>query len=480
MVTRQRLQSNEITKSALTSVKEYDSTGHITRREFSIHANNSHKPTWLLACFPNVVLPKRNVVASFRPSSQNSFALQISTRRRCLLTLVPSLTVPTTFLCSTMPGVSRVIVALVASLCVVDAFLLTANHGRHASVMPRNMLEGLSEPAGDDRRLLEFTNLEPIEEPEARRKRIEQEEQRRSRFVSFGDDLWDLRKEMDKLSLRLLDAINDGEDEREKVAREKLRKIEMKDPELVYMLELAEAESAAAEGNKEEAAQHQERAMAARSCLPQFNLDGLWVGKYGSHGYELINVTYAGDTLIATKLTGDKNVPRGEITFQVDLHPLRFSNAKKSGRSGKEPQQALAPIALTEQAARKWGTRKLPRYGGLGQVAEEGFSNNQWMDGQLIIIGDNYFSFAWVPIEQQIFFGRPSAELALKMLREAGVAPLRTPKAFPVPPTLDDSIDIQKEFAQRCLEKTDEIEDEQIALGCIFHDEENPGECYFE
>ena len=37
----------------------------------------------------------------------------------------------------------------------------------------------------------------------------------------------------------------------------------------------------------------------------------------------MINVTYHGDLLIAYKVTGDKNVPRGEITFQVDLNPLR-------------------------------------------------------------------------------------------------------------------------------------------------------------
>lgn len=38
----------------------------------------------------------------------------------------------------------------------------------------------------------------------------------------------------------------------------------------------------------------------------------------------MINVTYVGDQLIAYKVTGDKSVPRGEITFQADLNPLRI------------------------------------------------------------------------------------------------------------------------------------------------------------
>jgi len=60
-----------------------------------------------------------------------------------------------------------------------------------------------------------------------------------------------------------------------------------------------------------------------RSVLPQFNLDGLWVGKYSEQGFEMINVTYAGpdgDTLIANKLTCKKNVPKGQVIFQVDLN----------------------------------------------------------------------------------------------------------------------------------------------------------------
>lgn len=116
---------------------------------------------------------------------------------------------------------------------------------------------------------------------------------------------------------------------------------------------------------------------------------------------------------------------------------------------------------LTDKAAKKWGTKKLPRYAGLGQVAEEGFRNNQWMNGQLIVIGDEYFSFAWVPIEQQIFFGRPSPELALKMLRESGEEPLRVPNHHyeGPPPSINDDVDRQKTYAMRCLEATHDFVD---------------------
>jgi hypothetical protein len=184
----------------------------------------------------------------------------------------------------------------------------------------------------------------------------------------------------------------------------------------------------------------------------------------------MINVTYAGDTLVAFKVTGDKNVPRGEITFQADLSPLR-----------SRKQEPLSPIVLTDKAAKKWGTQRLPRYHGLGQVAEEGFLNHQWMDGQLILIGEDYFSFAWVPIEHQIFFGRPSPELALKMLRDGGGATLKA-KTWTSTPSVDDDLSVLKDYASHCLELTAETIDDDLkgdAFGCIWHGMDSE-ECYFE
>ena len=202
----------------------------------------------------------------------------------------------------------------------------------------------------------------------------------------------------------------------------------------------------------------------------------------------MINVTYAGDTMIAYKVTGDKNVPRGEITFQADLSPAAVRRLKTSrgkfSKLSKEDMKPLEPIMLTDKAASKWGTRQLPRYRGLGQVAESGFENHRWMDGQLIIIGEDYFSFAWVPLENQIFFGRPSPELALKMLREGGKEDLRTKSHWEVPPSMDDDMDVLKEYVASCLEKTTETYEEEMPegepFGCIWHGGGDTEECYFE
>jgi len=326
------------------------------------------------------------------------------------------------------------------------------------------------------RRKLEFKDLEPLEETEARRQRLERDVKNRAKFEKFGDNLWDLRSEMDKLSQKLISAIDQGEGKVEEMTREILRSYESRDPELAYAMAVAELEQAQKTGNVDEIKELQAATESARSCLPQFNLEGLWIGKYGS-SYDLINITYVGDTLIAEKVTGvDSNVPKGAISFQADLNPLKQGNIFRSSED-----DSLHPIVLTEKASKKWGTKKLPRYSGLGQVAEEGFKNRQWMDGQLIIIGDEYFSFAWLPIEQQIFFGRPSPELALKMLRDNGVSSV--PGSFRDPPSLEADLSVQKDFVTRCLEATHEHEDEieGNAFGGIWHhDDESAEECYFE
>lgn len=119
----------------------------------------------------------------------------------------------------------------------------------------------------------------------------------------------------------------------------------------------------------------------------------------------MINVTYVGDTLVATKVTGHSPVPSGEISFHADLSPLT---------TRKEP---LEPIQLGKEAAEQWGAQYLSRFKGKGQVASKGFVNSHFVEGQLIMVNE-YFSFAWIPLNHQVFFGRPSPSLTLKMLQD--------------------------------------------------------------
>ena len=361
----------------------------------------------------------------------------------------------------------------VPSTTVVSAFLPTFLP-RASSIRALNLFGDREE--NEVRRMLEFKDLEPLEETATRRRRLERENESLAQFEKFGDRLWDLRSEMEKLSHELISAIRKGEEHIEEKTREILRDYESRDPELVYALAVAELEQAIKAGRGEDVEQLKAKTEAARACLPQFNLEGLWVGRYGST-YDLINITYVGDTLIAEKVTGAySNVPKGAITFQADLNPLKQGNIFRTSND----DSSLQPIVLTDKASKKWGTKKLPRYSGLGQVAEENFKNNQWMDGQLIIIGDEYFSFAWLPVEQQIFFGRPSPELALKMLRDNGISTV--PKRFASPPAIDADVVVQKDYIARCLEATHEHEDEVEgnAFGGIWHCDGPDGECYFE
>ena len=119
---------------------------------------------------------------------------------------------------------------------------------------------------------------------------------------------------------------------------------------------------------------------------------------YGEHGEQVINITYVDDTLYASKVTGDHNVPRGEKSFTVDLTPCNAS--------------ALPPIQLLND--RKNG--EFNRYPGRGQVSRRGFKDNRYVEGQMILF-EKQFSFVWIPTKHHVLFSRPSPEMTLRLLR---------------------------------------------------------------
>jgi hypothetical protein len=268
-----------------------------------------------------------------------------------------------------------------------------------------------------------------------------QQESSSSRFVQ-GDDLHKLRQQTLELRSELHYARAINNEQRIRQLSRQILDAQRQDAEFMYQVALERLQTASLAGLHEVADEYRVEAELARSALPQFQLEGLWIGKYGE-SFQLINITYEGDVLIASKVTGDQHVPKGQVTFTVDLSPS--SN-----------QKPLDPIELSSpDAVEQWGSRYLQRHSGLGQVAGPGFVNQQWLPGQLILV-NRYFSFAWLPTGHQVFFGRPSAELVLKLLREndRGAA------------------DIQ--YLRRCLEETALLDDEMEVSNGIFrsHDQD--------
>jgi len=267
------------------------------------------------------------------------------------------------------------------------------------------------------------------------KKSVETREGEASKFVT-GDELHRLRHEVLAMRLELQEARRSGSQEEVRKLERSIMKAQQVDAEFVYAVSLERMELAQQEGRFQDAEKHRYRAYDARAALPQFNLEGLWVGKYGDHGYEMINVTYHGDTLIAQKVTGTKNVPKGQVSFEVDLSPNMI-----------EADEFLEPIELGDSAARQWGCKYLQRFSGQGQVAADGFLDSQWIEGQLILV-NNYFSFAWLPINTQVFFAKPTNELILKLMKEdkrkasGGCS--------------------DREFLEKCWEETEYIEDDHV------------------
>lgn len=286
-----------------------------------------------------------------------------------------------------------------------------------------------------------------------------------TKFVS-GDDLHRLRHRVLALRLELQEARRnvDGESSSSSPSDKSIRKVQtleraiMKtqqvDAEFVYTVSLERIELAEQDGDVFNAQRYHKLAMEARAALPQFNLEGLWVGKYGDQGYEMVNVTYQGDVLFAHKVTSrTKYVPKDAETFRVDLSPQLIKERSNSHHNRDNRQQyqndaILSPIELGDSAAEQWGCKYLQRFSGIGHVASEGYQDSRLMDGQLILVNE-YFSFAWLPIGHQVFFGRPTPELILKLMKDEKKKE-----------TGGNSNHSARSFLEKCWEETEHIEDD--------------------
>lgn len=103
-------------------------------------------------------------------------------------------------------------------------------------------------------------------------------QQRQGDFVT-GDDLHRLRKQVLDLRTDLLDARNSDDSRRVLELQRAIMKAQQSDAEFVYNVSRERMDIAESRGRTEEAEWHRFEAMEARKALPQFNLEGLWVGK---------------------------------------------------------------------------------------------------------------------------------------------------------------------------------------------------------
>lgn len=121
------------------------------------------------------------------------------------------------------------------------------------------------------------------------------------------------------------------------------------------------------------------------------------------HGSELVNVTYSGDTLVASRLKHPDSV-----FFQANLSPREYSKQKGD----------LGSIRLDNAATTKWGVDKLDRYPGEGLDAlNKNPSKADPIEGNLIMF-DGYFSFLWIPTRQHVFFSKPKGNRIFELLRD--------------------------------------------------------------
>ena len=146
-----------------------------------------------------------------------------------------------------------------------------------------------------------------------RQSRLTRETTIRNTFAS-GEELFQIREDRTNLQENLRWSQAAGDVVRVRELKAAIKRLEEKDADFVYNNALREMTKAEAikDPTKREFAikQYRTEAAMARSCIPRFQLDGLWVGNYGN-GPQLVNVTYSdAHTLVATKVTGDKFINR--------------------------------------------------------------------------------------------------------------------------------------------------------------------------
>ncbi|XP_053541971.1 F-box only protein 31 isoform X2 [Ictalurus punctatus] len=200
-------------------------------------------------------------------------------------------------------------------------------------------------------------------------------------------------------------------------------------------------------------------------CLPSDLLQpGLFKGTYGSHGLEIIMLSFHGSRAKATKLTGDPNVPAGQLTLDIDLsRPVQLPDlehqqnieelsrlvigvheeiqrgatgtvAPTVGTSGAEgsdadpgsgaedacsagassrqdePQPFVLPLGVMARNEVYPRSCKICFYG-TGLIAGHGFTSPERTPGLFVLFDDDRFGFIWLELKSFSLYSRLTDKL---------------------------------------------------------------------
>ncbi|XP_016422437.1 F-box only protein 31-like isoform X2 [Sinocyclocheilus rhinocerous] len=195
-------------------------------------------------------------------------------------------------------------------------------------------------------------------------------------------------------------------------------------------------------------------------CLPSDLLQpGLFKGTYGSHGLEIIMLSFHGSKAKATKLTGDPNVPAGQLTLEIDLNrPVRLPDLEHQrsieelsrlvlgvheeaqrgpqfrdapsetaegsdsappagaedvelGAAASEAQPFVLPLGVMARNEVYPRTCKMCFYG-TGLIAGHGFTSPERTPGLFVLFDDDHFGFIWLELKSFSLYSRLTDQLS--------------------------------------------------------------------
>uniref|UniRef100_A0A8C3ULQ5 F-box protein 31 n=1 Tax=Catharus ustulatus TaxID=91951 RepID=A0A8C3ULQ5_CATUS len=174
---------------------------------------------------------------------------------------------------------------------------------------------------------------------------------------------------------------------------------------------------------------------------------GLFKGTYGSHGLEIVMLSFHGKKAKGTKITGDPNIPAGQQTVEIDLaHPLQLPDienlrdfselsrivlevqeqVRREEQEQQQEEEEHSQQAASQPASPLGGEASQPFvlpmgvisrnedyprtcricFYGTGLIAGHGFTSPERTPGVFVLFDDDRFGFIWLELKSFSLYSR--------------------------------------------------------------------------